>query len=136
MINDTSQNSTGEHDINFGLPLAFPYVPMQRFEKRYSDDDAIIRGTLFPELDLPFKNFTIDKPLPNTPMTELMKTSFVSFELRLYLDTHPDDARALEYYRYYENKSMQLKEAMRKSSERHGYNNWVFDPWPWEGQEA
>ena len=135
MINDTSQYTAGD-EIDGGLPLAFPYVPMQRFEKRYSDEDAIIRGTLFPELDLPFKNFTINNRLPDTPMTELMKTSFVSFELRLYLDTHPNDTKALEYYRYYETKTMQLKEALRNSSERQGYNNWVFDPWPWEGQEA
>ena len=36
------------------LPLAMAYVPMQRFEKLYSDEKVLERGTLFCELDLPF----------------------------------------------------------------------------------
>jgi len=136
MSNDFAQNSGGDFERINELPLAFPYVPMQRFTNRYSDEDAIIRGTLFPELDLPFKNYVINSPLPNTPKTEIMKTGFVCLELRLYLDTHPDDSKALEYYRHYSDKLMKLRENHRESAQRPGYNDWVFDSWPWEGQEA
>ena len=136
MSNDNAQNSGAEQENKWDLPLAYPFVPIQRFQNRYSDEDAIIRGTLFPELDLPFKNYVIDSPLPNTPKTQIMSVGFVCFELRLYLDTHPNDAKALEYYRHYNKILKDLKEKDCEQSEKPGYNSWVFDPWPWEGQEA
>lgn len=36
------------------LPLAMAYVPMQQWKETYSEDVALSRGTIFPELDLPF----------------------------------------------------------------------------------
>lgn len=36
------------------LPVAMAYVPMQRWNTTYSPQEALTRGTLFPELDLPF----------------------------------------------------------------------------------
>ncbi len=36
------------------LPLAMAFVPMQRWGEVYSENDALERGTLFPELDKPF----------------------------------------------------------------------------------
>jgi len=111
--------------------LAYPYVPAQRFTKRYSDDDAIIRGTLFPELDLPFGDFEIRTPLPNTPMTNWMKLDFVAFELKLYLDVNPGDANAADLYNEYRQKAA---EAKKEAQPQQTYNSWVFDPWPWEGE--
>ena len=35
-------------------PLAMAYVPMQQWERTYDLDVALDRGTIFPELDLPF----------------------------------------------------------------------------------
>jgi len=39
----------GEH-----LPLAMAYVPMQEWEKLYTPDVGLMRGTIFAKLDLPF----------------------------------------------------------------------------------
>lgn len=36
------------------LALAIATVPMQRFEQLYAVPDALARGTLFRQLDLPF----------------------------------------------------------------------------------
>ena len=36
------------------LPLAMAYVPMQQWRKLYSAEEALRRGTMFEELDLPF----------------------------------------------------------------------------------
>jgi len=103
---------------------AYAYVPPQSFEQRYSDDDAIIRGTLFPELDLPFQNFSIARRLPNTPSNELAKLSFVRHELRLYCDTHPQDTKAYSYLKEYERKVKQAGETNE--------TDWVNGAWPWE----
>lgn len=36
------------------ISLAMLYVPYQRWEKLYSEEEALERGTLFRALDLPF----------------------------------------------------------------------------------
>ena len=41
------------------LPLAMAYVPLQQFGEMYSPAVALERGTLFPELDLPFEGETV-----------------------------------------------------------------------------
>lgn len=37
------------------LPLAMAYVPYQQWKTAYSPDKALQAGTVFPELDLPFR---------------------------------------------------------------------------------
>ena len=50
---DTNGNSdTSRFPRN--TPLAMAYVPFQRWGDVYDDDKALSKGTLFPELDLPF----------------------------------------------------------------------------------
>lgn len=41
------------------LPLAMTYTPMQQWKSTYSDAVSLTRGTIFPELDLPFEGKTI-----------------------------------------------------------------------------
>ena len=41
------------------LPLAMTYTPMQQWKSTYSDAVSLARGTIFPELDLPFEGKTI-----------------------------------------------------------------------------
>ena len=112
--------------------LAYPYVPAQQFTSRYSDEDAIIRGTLFPELDLPFHDFQNHEHLPDTPMTKLMQLDFVCLELRLYLNVNPTDTNTLALYREYRQKSEEARKEIAVRQEQHFYDNWVYDPWPWE----
>lgn len=52
--NNPGNNSTADNCID-NMPLAMAYVPMQRWQKIYEDSKAIMRGTIFEELDLPFK---------------------------------------------------------------------------------
>lgn len=53
-------------------PLANPYVPFQGDNPpTYEARKAIIRGTLFPGLDLPFMGMINQKELPATPQAEL-----------------------------------------------------------------
>ena len=41
------------------LPLAMTYTPMQQWKSTYSAAVSLARGTIFPELDLPFEGKTI-----------------------------------------------------------------------------
>ena len=37
------------------LPLAMAYVPMQKYNSAYEQSEALMNGTLFPELNKPFE---------------------------------------------------------------------------------
>jgi len=75
------------------------------------------------------------------PIFEVQKYEFVLLETNLYLDSHPDDQEALEYFR----RMLALyKDAKEKyeakcgpitpDSTGIGYERWewVMTPWPWE----
>ena len=53
-----SSGSAGCPGTTFGpietYPLGMGYVPMQQWSQTYSLDQGLSRGTIFPELDLPF----------------------------------------------------------------------------------
>lgn len=121
-------------------PLANPFVPFQpENPPMYEPRKGLIRGTIFPGLDLPFMGM-INKTEKNiTPKTELQTLAFVIQELALYLDTHRDDKEALEMYQAYQ--KMYHKGMMEYSRQcgplnhrapSEGDYRWLDDPWPWE----
>lgn len=122
-------------------PLANPYVPYQMDNPvQYEARLGLVRGTMYPGLDLPFMGMVNKNPLKPSAMSELQALAFAIQELALYLDTHREDAEALELYRKYQQMHHEMKkEYVRK----HGplchddltANNdyaWLSDPWPWE----
>ena len=121
-------------------PLANPYVPFQMEQPpKYEPRTGIIKGTLFPGLELPFMGMVNKHELPVTPLTELQTLSFAIQELALYLDTHQNDSEALELYRSYQkiyNDGREIYEKMcgplNHLSESDGTYRWIDDPWPWE----
>lgn len=121
-------------------PLANPYVPFQLENPPvYDAKKGIIRGTLFPGLDLPFMGMVNQKDLPQTPMAELQTLAFAINELALYLDTHREDTEALEMYRTYQKMYMEGRKKYEREcgplshmSEAGNKFNWLDDPWPWE----
>lgn len=121
-------------------PLANPYVPFQlENPPRYEPGKGLIRGTLFPGLDLPFMGMVNTKEKNMTPKTELQVMAFAIQELALYLDTHRDDQEALELYQHYQHA---YHKAMMEYTKKCGPMNhmmptegdfaWLDDPWPWE----
>ena len=122
-------------------PLANPYVPFQMENPpQYSAKKGIVRGTLFPGLDLPFMSMVNKEELPVTPLTEIQALGFALQELALYLDTHRDDRQALEMYRQYQQiyHDAMMNYAKNDRPMSHsipdGAKNyaWLDDPWPWE----
>ena len=130
----------GEGRLPARAPLANPYVPFQDEKPaKYEARKALVRGTLFPGLDLPFMGMVNKNEKPVTPLTELQTMAFVVQELALYLDTHRDDAEALEMYRAYQALYEEGRSAYEKMcgplnhmSLGEGCYRWLDDPWPWE----
>lgn len=72
--------------------------------------------------------------------------SFAALEASLYLDTHPADPGALEYFHHYnEARQQALKEYAhrfgpltlgdaQKTEQCDGKWKWATQPWPWEGE--
>ena len=135
-----NEQNLGEGRLPAMAPLANPYVPFQlEGAPKYESRKGLVRGTLFPGLDLPFMGMINKNELPVTPLTELQTMAFGIQELALYLDTHRDDKEALEVYRAYQ----KMYEEGRKEYEKmcgplnhmtvsDGPYQWLDDPWPWE----
>lgn len=122
-------------------PLANPYVPFQHNNPpTYPAKNGVVRGTLFPGLDLPFMGMVNDTPLSDTPLHELQTLCFAIAELGQYLDTHPDDKEAFELFRSYaqlykEGSARYEKQygPLRHASAAEGETyDWLKDPWPWD----
>lgn len=122
-------------------PLANTFVPFQlENPARYEARKGMVRGTLFPGLDLPFMGMVNQKEKQVTPLSELQALGFAVQELALYLDTHRDDHEALELYRSYQKMYSHCRDEYLKKhgplnhsqiSDSHHYE-WLDDPWPWE----
>lgn len=50
----TAGGSCGGENLSMNdLPLAYAYIPVQKWRMLYSPEDALVRGTMFEELDKP-----------------------------------------------------------------------------------
>ena len=121
--------------------LANAYVPFQTENPpTYEARKGLVRGTLYPGLDLPFMGMVNKNEKPVTPMTELQTIAFAIQELALYLDTHKDDTEAYELYCMFQKMYNDAKEEYEKdcgplthhSKVQQGEYKWLNDPWPWE----
>lgn len=122
-------------------PLAVPFVPFQQTGgKTYSRADALANGTLFPELNLPFRAKAQASTPAENASSELQALEFVVTELGLYLDTHQSDGEAFSLYKQY---AALAEEGRNRYIEMYGplvqtdtvkadSYTWFNGPWPWE----
>ena len=122
-------------------PLANPYVPFQlENPPLYDPPKGIIRGTIYPGLDLPLKGMVNQRELPGTPKAKMQILAFAIQELAMYLDTHPTDEEALELYRQYQKLYDQQTGLFSQNCTPmthlipvdHRKYTWLDEPWPWE----
>ena len=122
-------------------PLANPFVPFQQNNPQtYPAKKGVVRGTLFPGLDLPFMGMVNEHDLSDTPLHGLQALGFALVELGEYLDTHPDDCEAMElfhsYAELYEKGAAEYQKMCGPLMQRNIGGNcqydWLKDPWPWD----
>lgn len=121
--------------------LAMVYGVDQQLRRTYEPAQAIRNGTLYPELYKPMLGKTM--PIDGAPVTARQTLEFCAWELRLYLDTHPDDQQALRLYRRFCAALKGTGYPCAFVSEGDGDEtdcprrwSWVDDPWPWEYQNC
>lgn len=140
MERNKNERTAGEGRLPAIAPLAVPFVPFQFDNPEiYDPRKALVRGTLFPGLELPFMGMINKNEKPITPLTELQTLAFAIQEMALYLDTHRDDAEALELYRQYQriytdgkHKYEEMYGPLNHMHPSEGSYRWLDDPWPWE----
>lgn len=82
---------------------------------------------------------TIDCNVKMAMLHQIMCYDFAITELALYLDTHPEDEKALCLHRKYCKESKELKDKYQKVYGPLTINypcnkwRWLEEPWPWEG---
>ena len=72
-------------------------------------------------------------------LKKIQETDFALYETTLYLDTHPNDEKALALHKEYANASMELKQKYQSlfgpltpAANTENTWEWVHGPWPWE----
>ena len=81
---------------------------------------------------------TVDCDLRRKMIQEIRGYDFAITELALYLDTHPEDEKALCLHRKSCKKVKELKDKYQKVYGPHTINypcnkwRWLEEPWPWE----
>jgi spore coat protein JB len=68
---------------------------------------------------------------------KISQYSFASWELHVYLDTHPSDVAAIMRMKKYRKKAAEYKDEYEKQYGPLTINGgsgetWLNDPWPWE----
>ncbi len=136
--------TAGQGRLPACAPLANPFVPFQPMgAAQYEPPKGLIRGTLFPGLDLPFMGM-VNNQEKTGALAQLQALHFAIVELGEYLDTHAEDEEALSLFRHYAEQYQEDAAAYEKQfgpltqmqvGTDQAVYEWIQDPWPWDGAE-
>lgn len=115
--------------VNAGVGMV--YAVEQQLDQIYQSESALRAGTLFPELHKPLNGYC---PGSCNCATTGQQSDFAAWELRLYLDTHPDDQQAQELF---SRLCVEVEDPSYATAFLTGGScgtqwDWTNDPWPWE----
>ena len=150
-------NTEGSFFMEQTKHLAIASVPIQEWTHTFDEDQALRNGTIFPELHRPFYVTLLDgKALAEEQsldgeqamLLQIQKSGFILDDLRLYLDTHPEDKEALKLFKETLQKKMNLMRefatkyyplaevcmgSIYKENPEAEYYHWPEGRIPWEG---
>ncbi len=106
------------------------YAVSQDLGQMYNPESALRSGTLFPELNKPLNGYC---PGTCNCATADQQMAFAIWELRLYLDTHPDDQQALALFNQLCRNAPDPNYATTFLPNEGCTSEWDWtqDPWPW-----
>ncbi len=122
-------NDSGYSRKNRGVGMMKGY--MQEIDEIFESESALRSGTLFPELHKPLNGYC---PCDSNCGTCAQAAAFAAWEMRLYLNTHPNDQEALALFRKLCKEAEDENYATTFLTDDCCTNgwNWVKNPWPWE----
>jgi len=102
----------------------------QQARNLFPPQTAIRCGTLYPELHKPMHCAAV--PSGCAEPSHGQTVAFSAWEVRLYLNTHPEDANALQLYQQLCQQTPKPNYACTFAPCGGGRWSWIDDPWPWE----
>lgn len=107
------------------------WAAKQELDQVFESESALRTGTLFPELHKPMNGYC---PGDCNCQTDEQAAAFAAWELRLYLNTHPDDKQAMALFRKLceETDEPNYATTFLKDDCCASDWGWTDDPWPWE----
>ncbi len=111
------------------------YAAKQKLDQAFDSESALRTGTLFPELHKPMNGYCPGDCNCATPCQE---SAFAAWDLRLYLDTHPDDERAQALFRQLSGEACEpnYATAFLPDDDLPDGWDWTQDPWPWSCRDC
>jgi len=121
--------------------LANAYVPYQTYRDTLTPAQALLQGTVFQELVMPYRQSVNTGSLEQCLQADLMAVQFAAYDMALFLDTHPRDAQALSHYAQLVQAWKVLKDEYQKQygpltlmdAAQYSTDEWAWlnCPWPW-----
>ena len=104
-------------------------VTKQNLGDIFDNARALKAGTLFPELHKPMNGYW---PCGTACGDDCQQAAFAAWELRLYLDTHPEDEQARALLQQIIGDCCEPNYATTFLTENCARWTWTDNPWPWE----
>ncbi len=134
-------------DDNIGfITFDFPENSKVTSPKLEDVKEGFLKGNMFTNEYIPYKNYMYSKIVPRTKreelLLEIMELCFAINDLNLYLDLHPTDQEILKKFQHLVEKSC-LKEMEYVKQfgpidvidvNNSQQFNWIDDPWPWQNE--
>jgi len=112
------------------------WAKKQEIDDVYDCGRALKAGTLYPELHKPLSGYY---PCDEDCGDKCQQIAFAMWELRLYLNTHPNDKEALMMLHKLQTECCEpnyattfLEDVICTDGTRNPAWRWKHDPWPWE----
>lgn len=132
------------NDFDMNLDLFIADIDMKKV-KLYEPMEGFLRGNMFKDEYMPYKNLTYFKLNPKSEEEKLlyniMALSFAINDLNLYLDLNPDDKEIFNLFKKYVKEEEKLTEEYEskfgpltlKGDAGMKYD-WLCSPWPWDNK--
>lgn len=116
---------------------------MDKYNGIYSANEGFLRGNMWVDEYIPYKNMSFVKISPKNDreakMFTVMQYAFAINDLNLYLDIHPEDNRVYKIMKQLIKEKENVKDEYVKLygpltiMDEDGNNfEWINGPWPWE----
>ena len=105
--------------FNFdSIPKRFDYTNKPNNDKIIDSKEGFLRGNMFRDEYVPYKNMTYMQLKPSTErevlLYKIMEMDFAVNDLNLYLDLHPEDSAIYEQFKMYVKECIRLKDEYAK----------------------
>lgn len=133
------------NDFDVNMAFFMPDVNFEKETKTFEPMEGFLRGNMFKDEYLPYKNLTFFKLNPKTErekmLNKIMALSFAVNDFNLYLDLNPKDKEIFSLFKNYVNEYEKLCKdyeqtygPLEVTQAKGNKYSWIDFPWPWDNE--